>query len=129
MLFRMRYSRLIGSWTNMTTTDPSHHGSFPFPPTAASPSAAPPLFPLNPASGDGPTRVGDPFGGPIDEAPYFANYERQVMPWRLAVANVDGELAVLVMHQHEDVWSPYSVARLEIIDRHIARIVDYAHCP
>jgi RNA polymerase sigma-70 factor (ECF subfamily) len=83
----------------------------------------------NLTSADAQLRVADRFAGPIDEAPYFANYERQVMPWRLAVANVDGELAVLVMHQHEDVCSPYSVARLEIIDQHIARIVDYAHCP
>jgi RNA polymerase sigma-70 factor, ECF subfamily len=80
-------------------------------------------------SADAQLRVADRFAGPIDEAPYFANYERQVVPWRLAVANVDGESAVLVMHRHEDVWSPYSVARLEVIDQHIARIVDYAHCP
>ena len=39
-----------------------------------------------------------------------------------------GELAVVVLRQHRDEWTPDSVARLEVIDRHIVRIVDYAHC-
>ena len=51
------------------------------------------------------------------------------MPWRLTVAEVDGELAVVLLCQHGDEWKPDSVARLEVIDQHIARIVDYAHCP
>jgi len=80
-------------------------------------------------SADAQLLVADRFAGPIDEAPYFANYDRQGVPWRLTVANVDGELAVLVMRQHEDAWSPYSVARLEVLDQRITRIVDYAHCP
>lgn len=80
-------------------------------------------------SADAQLRVVDRFAGPIDEAPYFANYKRQVVPWRLTVANVDGELAVLVLHRHDDDWKPYSVTRLEVIEQYIARIVDYAHCP
>ena len=74
-------------------------------------------------------RVADRFAGPIDEAPYFKNYERQTVPWRLAVAEVDGELAVVALRQHRDEWRPDSVVRLEVIDQHIARIVDYWHCP
>jgi RNA polymerase sigma-70 factor (ECF subfamily) len=74
-------------------------------------------------------RVVDRFAGPIDEAPYFKNYERQTVPWRLAVAEVDGELAIVALHQHRDEWRPASVARLEVIEQHIARIVDYWHCP
>jgi RNA polymerase sigma-70 factor, ECF subfamily len=50
------------------------------------------------------------------------------MPWRLAVAEVDGELAVVALHQHRDEWRPASVARLEVTGSHIMRIVDYAHC-
>src|SRR5712664_1085660 len=80
-------------------------------------------------SADAQLRVADRFAGPIDESPYFGNYERQTVPWRLAVGEVDGELAVVVLRQHRDEWRPYSVARLEVIDQHIARIVDYAHCP
>jgi RNA polymerase sigma-70 factor (ECF subfamily) len=74
-------------------------------------------------------RVADRFAGPIDESPYFGNYERQTVPWRLAVAEVDGELAVVALREHRDEWRPDSVVRLEVIDQHIARIVDYWHCP
>ena len=80
-------------------------------------------------SSDAQLRVADRFAGPIDESPYFGNYDRQRVPWRLTVAEVDGELAVLVLRQHGDEWRPDSVARLEVIDQHVARIVDYAHCP
>ena len=80
-------------------------------------------------SADAQLRVVDRFAGPIDEAPYFRNYERQQVPWRLVVAEVDGELAVVALHQHRDEWRPASVARLEVIDQHIERIVDYSHCP
>jgi RNA polymerase sigma-70 factor (ECF subfamily) len=78
---------------------------------------------------DAQLRVADRFAGPIDESPYFGNYERQRMSWRLRVGEVDGELTVVVLRQHGDEWKPDSVARLEVIDQHIARIVDYAHCP
>jgi len=80
-------------------------------------------------SADAQLRVLDRFAGPIDEAPYFRNYERQKVQWRLVVAEVDGELAVVALHQHRDEWRPASVARLEVIDQRIARIVDYWHCP
>jgi RNA polymerase sigma-70 factor (ECF subfamily) len=80
-------------------------------------------------SADAQLRVADRFAGPIDESPYFGNYERQTVPWRFAVAEVDGELALVALREHGDEWKPHSVARLEVIDRQIARIVDYAHCP
>jgi len=80
-------------------------------------------------SADAQLRVVDRFAGPFGESPYFGNYDRQRVPWRLTVAEVDGELAVVVMRQHTDEWRPDSVARLEVIDQHITRIVDYAHCP
>jgi RNA polymerase sigma-70 factor (ECF subfamily) len=80
-------------------------------------------------SADAQLRVADRFAGPIDESPYFGNYERQTVAWRFAVSEVDGELAVVALRQYKDEWRPHSVARLEVIDQHIARIVDYAHCP
>ena len=79
-------------------------------------------------SADAQLRVVDRFAGPIEKAPYFKNYERQTVPWRLAVAEVDGELVIVALHEHRDEWRPASVARLEVIDQHIVRIVDYAHC-
>jgi RNA polymerase sigma-70 factor (ECF subfamily) len=80
-------------------------------------------------SADARLRVADRFAGLIDESPYFGNYERQRLPWRLAVAEVDGEPAVVVLRQHHGQWRPDSVVRLEVIDQHIVRIVDFAHCP
>ena len=80
-------------------------------------------------SADARLRVADRFAGPFKESPYFGNYERQTVPWRLAVAEVDGELAVIALRQHREEWRPDSVARLEVVDQHIIRIVDYAHCP
>jgi len=74
-------------------------------------------------------QVADRFLGPLSESPYFGNYDRQRAAWRLTVGEVDGELVAVVLRQHGDEWRPDSVARLEVIDHHIAHIVDYAHCP
>src|SRR5579863_3759876 len=79
-------------------------------------------------SADAQLRVVDHFAGPIDKAPYFKNYERQQVPWRLGVGEVDGELVVVALQEYRDEWKPASVARLEVIDQRITRIVDYAHC-
>ena len=80
-------------------------------------------------SADARLRVADRFVGSLDESPYFGNYERQTVSWRLAVAEVDGELAVVALRQYGDEWRPSSVARLQVTDQHIAHIADYAHCP
>jgi RNA polymerase sigma-70 factor, ECF subfamily len=79
-------------------------------------------------SADAQLRVVDHFAGPVEKAPYFKNYERQNVPWRLAVAEVDSELVIVALHEHRDEWRPASVARLKVLDQHIVRIVDYAHC-
>jgi hypothetical protein len=73
-------------------------------------------------------RVADRFAGPLKEWPYFGNYERQTVPWRLLVPKVNGALAIVGLRQHRDQWRLHSVARLEVIGRCISRIVDYAHC-
>jgi RNA polymerase sigma-70 factor, ECF subfamily len=80
-------------------------------------------------SADARLRVADRFVGSLDESPYFGNYERQTVLWRLAVAEVDGELAVVALRQYGDEWRPSSVARLQVTDQHIAHIADYSHCP
>jgi RNA polymerase sigma-70 factor (ECF subfamily) len=78
---------------------------------------------------DAQLRVADKFAGRLDKSPYFGRYERMTVPWQMAVGEVDGELVVVALHQHRDEWKPVSVARLEVIDQHIASIVDYWHCP
>src|SRR5258708_32048120 len=80
-------------------------------------------------SADARLRVADRFAGSFEKSPYFGNYERQTVPWRLAAAEVDGELAVIALRQFDGEWGPTSVARLEVTDQHIVHIADYAHCP
>jgi RNA polymerase sigma-70 factor (ECF subfamily) len=80
-------------------------------------------------SADARLRVADRFAGAIDESPYFGNYERQTVPWRLTVAEVDGELVVVILRQYGDDWRPDSVARLQVLDQRIVHIADYTHCP
>ena len=41
-------------------------------------------------------RVADKFSGPLSDSPYFGNYERWTVSWKLAVAEVDGELVVVL---------------------------------
>jgi len=80
-------------------------------------------------SADARLRVADAFAGKLADSPYFSNYERWSMPWRMAVGEVDGEQAVIILQRGADTWTPYSAARLQVIENHIERIVDYAHCP
>jgi len=69
------------------------------------------------------------FAGKLAEAPYFRNYERWSIPWKLATGEVDGEPVVIILRRGADTWTPYSIVRLKVIGQHIERIVDCAHCP
>jgi hypothetical protein len=40
---------------------------------------------------DAQLRVADKFAGRLDDSPYFGNYERWTVPWRMAVAEVNLE--------------------------------------
>jgi len=74
-------------------------------------------------------RVADAFAGKLVDSPYFGNYERFPMPWKLAVGEVDGEPVVIILQRGADTWTPYSTVRLRVTENHIDRIVDYVHCP
>lgn len=73
--------------------------------------------------------VADAFAGKLAEAPYFSNYQRWSMPWKMAVGEVDGEVVAMVLQRGPDTWSPYSVVRLDVDGQQIKSIRDYAHCP
>jgi RNA polymerase sigma-70 factor, ECF subfamily len=79
-------------------------------------------------SADAQLMVADRFSGSICESPYFGRYEREKTPWRMALAEVDGSLAVIALREHAGEWKPDTVVRIDIVNHHIARIVDYAHC-
>lgn len=80
-------------------------------------------------SADARLDVADAFAGRLADAPYFSNWERWTLPWRLAVGEVDGESAVVILRRSADAWTRYSTVRLHLTEDHIDRIVDYAHCP
>lgn len=74
-------------------------------------------------------RVADRFAGPLSESPYFGNYERWPLPWRLAVGEVDGEPVVIIYFRESTGLESERVARLEVTDHRVTRIADYLHCP
>jgi RNA polymerase sigma-70 factor, ECF subfamily len=79
-------------------------------------------------SADARLTVADAFVGKLADAPYFRNYERFSMPWKLAMGDVDGEPMVIILRRGADIWTPYSIVRLSVIGQHIDRVVDYVHC-
>jgi RNA polymerase sigma-70 factor, ECF subfamily len=80
-------------------------------------------------SADAQLRVADAFAGPLVDSPYFSNYERWSIPWKLALGEVDGETVVIVLQRDVDTWTPYAAVRVNVTTQGIDRIVDYAHCP
>jgi len=73
--------------------------------------------------------VAERFAGKFSDAPYFFNYERWPVPWKLAVGDVDGEPVVIMLERGADTWASHSIVRLTVIGEQIEHIVDYAHCP
>jgi RNA polymerase sigma-70 factor (ECF subfamily) len=74
-------------------------------------------------------RVADRFVGRVVDSPYFGNYERWTVPWRMAVGEVDGASVIIRLHREADGWTPRAVVRLDLMDRQVTRIADYGHCP
>jgi RNA polymerase sigma-70 factor (ECF subfamily) len=80
-------------------------------------------------SADAQLRVVDAFAGRFADSPYFSNYERWSMPWKLGMAEMEGETVVVVLRRDVDTFTPYSFVRLHASGQQIDRIVDYSHCP
>ena len=74
-------------------------------------------------------RVADRFVGALADSPYFGNYVRLTVPWRLAVGEVDGEAVIILLHKHVDGWAPHSFIRLDVTSNRITRILDFWHTP
>jgi RNA polymerase sigma-70 factor (ECF subfamily) len=74
-------------------------------------------------------RVADRFAGPLTGSPYFGNYTRMAIPWRLAVGEVDDEPVVILLHRGADGWTPHTLVHLEVAGDHVTRIRDYWHTP
>ena len=79
-------------------------------------------------SADAQLRVVDAFAGRVGDSPYFGNYARWSMPWKLAIGEVEGETLVVILRQDVDAWVPHSFVRIGVSGGLIERIVDYSHC-
>jgi RNA polymerase sigma-70 factor (ECF subfamily) len=80
-------------------------------------------------SADARLNVAERFAGKFSDAPYFFNYERWPVPWKLASGEVDGEPVVIILERGADTWTALSAIRLDVIGQRIERIMDYVHCP
>jgi hypothetical protein len=50
-------------------------------------------------------------------------------PWRLLLADVDGEPMIVAEYARVGVWTAAGVIRLVVRDGRVAEIGDYHHCP
>jgi RNA polymerase sigma-70 factor, ECF subfamily len=77
------------------------------------------------ASADARLRVADCFAGRLADSPYFVEYERPIIPWRMALGEVDGETVVVILRDDADGLTPFSAIRLAVFGRQIVGITDY----
>ena len=80
-------------------------------------------------SADARLNVAERFAGKFTDAPYFFNYDRWPWPWKLAIGEVDGEPAIIILRRGADTWTPHSAIRLDVVGEQVERIMDYIHCP
>lgn len=80
-------------------------------------------------SADARLRVADCFAGRLIDSPYFIEYERPIVPWRMALGDVDGETVILILADGPDGLTPYSVIRLEVGGNRVVGITDFIKCP
>ena len=74
-------------------------------------------------------RVADRFSGRFADSPYFARYDGAPTPWRLRVADIDGEPMIVAEYDEGGVWTAHGVVRLAVRDGRVVEIADYKHCP
>jgi RNA polymerase sigma-70 factor (ECF subfamily) len=74
-------------------------------------------------------RVADRFAGRLGDSPYFGNYDRWTVPWRLAVGEVDSEPVVIILQRDSGGWTPGGIVHLDVKDGSIGGVADYLHCP
>ena len=74
-------------------------------------------------------RVADRFAGRLGDSPYFGNYDRWTVSWRLTVGEVDSEPVVIILQRDSGGWTPGGVVHLDVIDGRIRHVADYLHCP
>jgi len=80
-------------------------------------------------SADARLRVADCFAGRLADSPYFVEYERPLIPWRMQLGAVDGEVAAIILNAGEHPPTPWSLIRLSVAGGKVVRIDDYIKTP
>ena len=81
-------------------------------------------------SADARLLVADRYAGSFADGGYLGVYSRMAVTWRLALGEVDDELAIVLLQFRDGAWGIEGVIRVEVgADGRIQRIADYQHCP
>jgi RNA polymerase sigma-70 factor (ECF subfamily) len=80
-------------------------------------------------SADARLRVADCFAGRLADSPYFVEYERPMIPWRMQLGAADGEVAVIILNAGQHPPTPWSLIRLSVAGGKVVRIDDYIKTP
>jgi RNA polymerase sigma-70 factor, ECF subfamily len=80
------------------------------------------------ASADARLRVADCFAGRLADSPYFVEYERPIIAWRMALGEADGETVIVILRDVSPDAVPFSVIRIGLADGKVVSITDYIKC-
>src|SRR3984957_16585628 len=80
------------------------------------------------ASADARLTVADCFAGRLADSPYFVEYERPIVSWRMALGAVDGEAVVVILRDDLEGPVPFSAIRIGIAGGRVISIADYIKC-
>ncbi|TGV55460.1 sigma-70 family RNA polymerase sigma factor [bacterium M00.F.Ca.ET.141.01.1.1] len=80
-------------------------------------------------SADARLRVSDCYNGLLSRSPYFVEYERSELPWRMRPGTIEGEIMLVVDRQYGEVWRSAYLVRIRATGGAIDRITDYYACP
>lgn len=69
--------------------------------------------------------VTDCFRGRLADSPYFIEYGRPAIPWRMALGAVDGEIVVIILRTDSAKAAPFSAIRLGVAGGCVVSITDY----
>jgi len=80
------------------------------------------------ASADARLTVADCFAGRLADSPYFVEYERPIIPWRMALGEADGDTVVVILRDDPEGPVPFSAIRIGIAGGQVVSITDYIKC-
>jgi RNA polymerase sigma-70 factor, ECF subfamily len=80
------------------------------------------------ASADARLTVADCFAGRLADSPYFVEYERPIVAWRMALGEADGETVVVILRDDPEGAVPFSAIRVGLSGGRITSISDYIKC-